>query len=152
MKHILVTTLCGLLLNATNMDAKTSVKEMKVNDLSTPIGIDAATPTFSWELDSDIRGCKQTSYCISVKNAEGAEVWNSGNVDSPQQFGIKYDGAELKSRTAYTWAVTVNCQNGETATAQSTFETAFINSNEWTGKWIGKKVEKQYAAMEIVFD
>lgn len=152
MKRILISAFCALLLNAMNINAKTSLKEMKVNDLSAPIGIDTATPTFSWELDSDIRDCKQTSYCISVKSADGTEVWNSGNVDSPQQFGIKYDGTGLKSRTAYTWTVTINCQNGETATAQSTFETAFINSNEWTGKWIGKKVEKQYAAMEIVFD
>ena len=37
MKRILISTFCGLLLTATSMDAKTSVKEMKVNNLAAPL-------------------------------------------------------------------------------------------------------------------
>ena len=143
----------GILMAVSNvMCARTSITNLKVNDLTSPLGIDVVAPTFSWEFDSDTRGCKQTSYCISVKSADGTEVWNSGYVNSSQQFGIKYNGAELKSRTAYTWSVTVNSQNGESASASSTFETAFVNGEGWTGKWVGKKIKKPSAAMEIVFD
>lgn len=132
-------------------DATVSLAKLKVLGLTQPLGIDE-TPTFSWQTLSDTRGFRQSAYEITVTDADGNTVWNSGTVSSPLQSGIKYAGQPLKSHSAYTWTVRVKGEDGsESQVATSTFETAKLSSSEWTAKWI--HAEKQpNAKVEITLD
>lgn len=64
----------------------------------------------------------------------GEEIFDSGydekadNRDYPAALS-------LKPRTRYTWSVEVTADNGETAAAESWFETGKMEE-PWTGKWI----------------
>ncbi len=110
---------------------------LRVSGLTAPLGIDNATPTFSWQTLSDERGFRQSAYRIVVKTADGTLAWDSGKTDSGQQNQISYAGTPLTSRTAYTWSLTVYDQNDTASeTAESTFETAFLQPDEWTASWI----------------
>ena len=132
--------------------AALTVTELKVEGLRSPLGIDTQTPRFSWQLKSDQRNVVQTAYEIVVCAADGTLMWNSGRVESPVPYGIKYEGTPLKSCSAYTWTVRVTTTDG-TADASSTFETAFMKPSEWTGQWIHAEVSQQTLdAMSIVFD
>ncbi|MBR0265271.1 MAG: family 78 glycoside hydrolase catalytic domain [Prevotella sp.] len=129
-------SLLALMLFGLTSKASLSLVEMKVEGLRNPLGIDVAQPHFSWMLQSDENGCQQKSYQITVADATGSTVWESGNVESAAQFGIKYDGQPLQSRSAYTWTVTVTDNKGHEAESSAVFETAFLSANEWSAKWI----------------
>lgn len=110
---------------------------LKVNGLSNPVGIDTSNPTFSWQTESDERGFLQSAYELVVRSASGAEVWKSGKVESALQNQITYAGSPLVSCSPYSWTVTVYDKNGKASVAsKGTFETAFLNANEWKAQWI----------------
>lgn len=133
------------------VDAAVSLTKLKVLGLVQPLGIDE-TPTFSWQTVSEVRGFRQSSYEITVADADGNIVWSSGTVSSPQQSGIKYAGQPLKSHSAYTWTVRVKGVDGdESQAATSTFETAKLSPSEWTAKWIHADRQPN-AKVEITLD
>lgn len=136
----------------TTLHAALNVEKLQVENLTAPMGIDVTNPQFSWQLVSDQRHVVQTNYCITVTDESGAEMWNSGVVDSDAQYGIAYEGRALTSCTPYTWTLTVTDNHGEQATAQATFETAMMNASEWRAQWIGRPVEVPQAKMEVVLD
>lgn len=86
----------------------------------------------------------QSAYEIIVKNAYTDEiVWQSGKIASSRQNGIAYGGS-LQSRTRYSWTVTVyDDSDVALPSASSYFETAFLQADEWTAKWICKSETKQ---------
>ncbi len=141
-----------LLLASLTCKATLTLTHLRVNDLTAPMGIDTQTPTFSWQVEGAGRGFIQQSYSISVTDAEGNVAWRSGDVESPCQSGIAYEGTPLKSCTAYKWTVTTRGQHGEEATATADFETAFMKASEWTAQWIGKNQKAQAAKYEVVLD
>lgn len=125
MKKTLI-SMAWLLLVAITAQASVTVGHLRVNDLKQPLGIDTPMPTFSWQIENAGRGFVQQSYAITVRDASGNAVWTSGTIRSDRQFGIAYAGTALQSCAAYAWNVTVVGNNGETASAGSTFETAFM--------------------------
>ena len=60
------------------------VVHLQVDNLDRPLGIDDATPRFSWQVDDQARGAKQTAYQVMVATrpellAKGkTDVWDSG--------------------------------------------------------------------------
>lgn len=133
-----------------SMNAKSELTNLCTIGLCEPIGIES-TPTFSWEISSLDRGVRQSAYQISVNDATGTTVWNSGRVESSRQTDIPYEGSALKSRTKYTWAVTVFDQNGQaTDECRSTFETGILSQDEWNdAKWIAPKTSPYKAIVEV---
>lgn len=126
---------------------------LKVNGLLSPLGIDTNVPTFSWQTVSDSRGFKQSAYEITVKTADGVEVWKSGKIESATQNQIAYAGAALTSCTPYQWTVKVYDQNGKASEGkESTFETAFLTPNEWKAQWIKPSANNANAKVEIKVD
>ena len=100
-----------------------------------PLGIDT-NPTFSWALESDRSNVMQKSYRIRVSDRSGACVWDSGERESEENSFIPYEGEPLRSRTPYRWAVTVRDNTGEVATGEGSFETAVMDAEEWTARWV----------------
>src|SRR4051812_41464170 len=76
-----------------------------------PMGMDAKTPRFSWQLTSDKNDVSQTAYEIRVgldaANFSKNVVWQSGKVQSDQSILIPYGGPALKSKEKYFWQVRV---------------------------------------------
>lgn len=125
------------MLGVQNAFADTQPVNLKVNGLVAPLGIDSKNPTFSWQTKSDERGFRQSAYEISVKAMDGEEVWNSGKVESALQNQISYAGSPFRSCTSYSWNVTVYDKKGNASeTGKGSFETAFLDANEWKAQWI----------------
>ncbi len=92
---------------------------LRVDNLKTPLGLDDAKPSFSWQLDDPTHGAKQTAYAVQVAtSAEGlragkADVWDSGRVGGDAAINVRYAGSALKASTRYWWRVTVWGANGK---------------------------------------
>ena len=95
------------------MAAKTGIKDLRVENMSNPLGLNTDKPRFSWQITSDKKDVIQTAYQIVV-SSDGGEVWNSGKVASAEQLWIPYQGQQLKSGTFCTWRVKVFTNKGET--------------------------------------
>ncbi|MDR1130383.1 MAG: hypothetical protein LBK96_05335, partial [Prevotellaceae bacterium] len=60
-----------------------------------------------------MRGQRQTAYHLLVASSlkklteTGADVWNSGKVNSPQSVLVPFEGNELQSSREYFWKVMV---------------------------------------------
>lgn len=108
------------------------VYHLKTNHMEKPLGIDN-TPEFSWKIESDEQDVLQTSYKIDVFEKEEL-IYTTEKVFSDKQSFIEYKG-ELKSLTEYSWTVTVWDNHGNTASASSGFETAFLSYDEIEAKW-----------------
>ncbi len=107
-----------------------------------PLGIDREKVRFSWKMVSVERNQMQSAYQILVSSSEGksaeseGDVWDSGWVESGEQYGIFYEGEELKEKTRYWWKVRVKNQDGLESDWSKIqwFETGI---NDWNAKWLG---------------
>jgi alpha-L-rhamnosidase len=107
-----------------------------------PMGMDAKTPRFSWQLTSDKNDVTQTAYEIRVgldaANFSKNLVWQSGKVQSDQSILIPYGGQQLKSKEKYFWQVRVtdNQKNTSPWSEIHSFEMGLLSPSEWSAKWI----------------
>ena len=122
--------------------AATTVTGLEANANPAPLGIDDATPTLSWRLNSTDRGAMQTKYRVVVATtaaraaAGTGDVWDSGEVTSDRNTSV-YAGPALASRTRYYWSV--RSWTGATPSDWAPagwFETAYLNPAQWQGRWI----------------
>jgi alpha-L-rhamnosidase len=132
-----------------------AIVNLKTQGMVNPLGLDEATPSFSWQMQSSAVGAAQKSYQIVVSDAEGNQMWDSGVVESPVSHEIVYEGEALQPCTAYTWQVTVTDEEGNTLVSDSAvFETAFMDTTKesWDGaEWIGAPDLQLDAASYCVF-
>ncbi len=122
-----------------------SIINLRCNNATDPLGIDATSPQFSWEFQSVARNFRQVAYQVVVADSpdqldklEG-NVWNSGKVTSGQSSGILYKGAALESRKKYYWKVKVwTADNKELVASQpAQFEMGLLQQSDWSGDWVG---------------
>ena len=119
------------------LSAKVDVRNLHVENLTNPLGIDTDKPRFSWTTISDEKDVRQTAYQIIVSDDSG-ELWNSGKVDSDKQLWIPYSGGKLKSGMQCSWKVKVYTNKGETAWSEpQRFGIGLLKENHWNGRWIG---------------
>ena len=124
-----------------------------VDDMQRPLGIDDATPRFSWQLNDQARGARQTAYRVLVATrAElltdgSADVWDSGKIASPQSLNVKYAGPAEKPSTRYWWRVEISGADGKAypASAAEWWETGLLNQSAWRGDWIGWETAEEAA-------
>ncbi|MDH6359084.1 family 78 glycoside hydrolase catalytic domain [Parabacteroides sp. PF5-9] len=119
-----------------------TIDHLRVNTLISPLGIDTDKPDFSWQMQSQRIGIKQSAYQIVVaKDQRFTEmVWDSGMITSNQSVGIVYGGSSLAPETDYYWKVNITDSYGKTHTASSFFSTGLMNPtiNAWdNAQWIG---------------
>jgi alpha-L-rhamnosidase len=123
--------------------AAVAVAGLETEERTDPLGIDAAHPRFSWRLESQRRGVRQSAYRVRVASSQRladsgkADVWDSGRVTTDRPFA-DYAGPALAARTRYYWAVDVWDERGSLASAAASawFETAFTDPGQWTASWI----------------
>jgi alpha-L-rhamnosidase len=111
------------------------------------LGIDVPAPRFTWQLSDpkQVRGQAQTAYHILVASAPdkltetGADVWNSGKIDSPQSVLVPFGGEKLQSSSAYFWKVRVYDKDGNPSewSKPARFVTGLLDPDEWNeAAWI----------------
>ncbi|MGQ5397955.1 family 78 glycoside hydrolase catalytic domain [Cohnella sp. M.A.Huq-80] len=110
-----------------------------------PVGIQAKTPRFSWQLSAAGRNRFQTAYRITVADEPGKLLagrglhWDSGKIRSDQQVHIEYAGSPLASDSRYYWRVAAWDEadaEGEPGDI-SFFHTGLYRAEDWNGQWIG---------------
>jgi alpha-L-rhamnosidase len=109
-----------------------------------PLGIDVVSPRFSWQLQTDRRGAKQTAYHILAASSEAllqegkADVWDSSKQESDQSVHVTYAGRKLTSRQRVYWKVTVWDEIGAANESETAwFEMGLLKRSDWKAKWIG---------------
>ena len=106
---------------------------LRTSHMENPLGIDTI-PYFSWIILSGEQCVLQTAYRLIV-STDGGVVWDSGKTEGEQSTFIVYEGSGLKSRTRYSWTVTVWDNKGNEADASAWFETALLSTDEWKTAW-----------------
>ncbi len=92
------------------------------------------TPSFSWELKSDLGGFVQVAYQILVSdqleqlNQGIGNIWDSGKKISSKSTGILFNGDRLKPNLYYHWKVRV--WNGKNEVSSYSGVSSFLTSDE----------------------
>jgi alpha-L-rhamnosidase len=140
-KRLLLAVACIAL--ASKLPAAT-VADLRCEYLANPLGIDAVQPQLSWNIDSDLRGERQTAYQILVAstpellNKNKGDLWDSGKVVSDENLYVPYAGAPLTSRERCFWKVRVWDQNGKVSSwsPAASWTMGLLQPEDWTAKWI----------------
>jgi alpha-L-rhamnosidase len=91
------------------------------------------------------KGRHQTGYHILVASSlkklteTGADVWNSGRINSPQSLLVPFEGEKLRSGSAYFWKVMVYDELSRPSkwSKPARFVTGVLDSAEWdAAPWI----------------
>lgn len=106
--------------------------ELRVNHLTAPVGYQIAPLSFSWKAVESTGAARQWA---RVRVCQGAELlYDSGEDANADSFDYALE-LPLRPRTAYRWSVEVMADNGESASAESSFETGKMGE-AWAGRWI----------------
>lgn len=133
----------------TGMATVTNIERIRCEYLKNPLGIDVATPRFTWEISADHNG-KQTACRLNVATSPQllkcgkADIWKSGRVNTDISRMV-YQGPALQAHTRYYWQVEV-WSNGRKLTSEvASFETAKLSITDWhDAKWISDTFDKEF--------
>ena len=101
--------------------------------LTEPLGLGIAAPRLFWQCEG---GAAQTAYQI-IATRDGATVWDTGKVESPEMTHIRYGGEALYSRDRVTWQVRLWDEAGTPGPwAESWFELGLLTPADWSAGWI----------------
>ncbi|MCF0107751.1 MAG: family 78 glycoside hydrolase catalytic domain, partial [Bacilli bacterium] len=80
---------------------------------------------------------KQVNYrvLVSSTSSHNGDYWDSGVITSSKMFDIRYEGKTLDSRSEFFVKVITTNQDGEEASAETSFYTT-LREDEWLGKWM----------------
>lgn len=120
-----------------NLYAQSSVKNLKTENLTNPVGLDITEPRFSWQLQNSKRNIVQTAYEIRVSEDKAA-AWASSKVNSDSSVHVVYKGTPLKSGKKYTWQVRVWDNSGKVSawSQPASFQMALLQPTDWKATWI----------------
>ena len=119
--------------------------DLKCEHLTNPVGIDASHPRFTWKMQDNRNGAKQTTYRVlvgtdSLSVAQGnADYWDTGEVAAVANI-VTYQGEELRPFTRYFWKI--EGKDGEGQLRQgpvAAFETGMMEKSNWKGAWISDR-------------
>jgi len=124
--------------------SQTSLRNLQLENLKSPIGIDIRKPSFSWQLTGQERNILQTAFEIRVGTnmatlSKGKNiVWNSGKVTTDESLHNLYAGPELESAKKYFWQVRVWDNKGKTSAWSEVahWQMGLLNESDWQAKWI----------------
>ncbi|HOL31018.1 MAG TPA: family 78 glycoside hydrolase catalytic domain [Anaerohalosphaeraceae bacterium] len=116
-----------------------------------PIGIDIISPRFSWQLQSDQRGQKQTAYQIYVASDlqllqnNQPDMWDSGKVQSDETAAVAYAGKPLASDSVYFWKVRLWDKDGNSSpwSLPAKWSMGLLHQEEWQAEWIGYDIDEK---------
>ena len=118
-----------------------TLRDLRCERLTNPLGIDATKPGFHWIIESGQRGEIQTAYRILVASSPQAlarnrgDLWDSGKVASEQSAQVQYCGRPLASRMKCYWKAMIWDSHGKpSAWSQPAFWTmGLLREEDWKG-------------------
>ena len=119
--------------------AQVSVRNLRCEDRTNPLGLDVLNPRFSWQLVPDQRNLEQTGYEIRVGYKWGGnELLGDWKVLNSQSIFVPYTGKALESGTAYFWQVRVWDNKGRVSgwTEKAYWQMGLLHTSDWKAKWI----------------
>ncbi len=122
-------------------EAPAVLYDLRVEDMIEPIGVDVATPTFSWKMESAIIGERQTAYRLEIAADDGTVMWDSGKTAGDTSVDIPYAGEALSASTRYRWDLTVWDKDDIAVTETSYFETGLMDAGFADANWISYGME-----------
>jgi len=123
---------------------------LRVEHLTTPLGLDEERPRFAWRLRSMEGGARQSAYRVVV--TAGQQTWDTGKVASADQLEISYAGTALQPYTRYEWTLEVwDEQDRPSQPTKSWFETGRLD-RPWVARWIGRDSRDRPAFLAPVDD
>ena len=113
--------------------------------LTNPLGIDSNKPRLSWEIESNLRGERQTAYQVLVASrpeqleTNQADLWDSGKVASGRSIQVEYGGRPLASRSRCWWRVRIWDKNGNPSpwSKPAFWSMGLLTPGDWRGQWVG---------------
>ena len=99
-----------------------TVKNLTVEHMTNPIGLDVSEPRFGWKLESGKKNVHQTAYQIRLYK-ENELAADTGKLDRDTSIEVTAEGFRAEPKTAYQVEVTVWDNHGETASLEGCFET-----------------------------
>ncbi len=123
--------------NSVFLHAQLTLTNLLTENLTNPIGLDAAKPRFSWQLVAEKRNISQSAYEIKVI-AGKTKTWESGKVKSDRSVFVPYDGKALQSGVKYSWQVRAWDNNGKASkwSQPAFFQMGLLQQSDWKAKWI----------------
>lgn len=111
--------------------------DLKCEYLVRPIGIDAKQPRFTWRMEDNRPGAKQTAYqvYVSADSSSLEKGWKSAKSATSANIAV-YNGTPLQPFTKYYWRVDVWDKDGKKHSAASSFETGMMEMANWKGAWV----------------
>ncbi|MDA3613644.1 alpha-L-rhamnosidase [Polluticaenibacter yanchengensis] len=144
MKQLIIKTILALGLVVNVAYAQLSVKNLRVEMLNNPEGIDVVNPRLSWQSASQTRGDFQKSYRVIVASTQEkldkniGDLWDTETINSSQSIHVYYAGKPLKGKTNAYWKVQVTSYSGQTSwSATGTWSMGILHYVDWKGRWIG---------------
>ncbi len=113
-----------------------------VDGLTMSMGLAYPVPRFSWQMESDARGARQSAFQVQVATKreliDKPDAWDSGKMNGSQPWA-DYAGKPLQRETVYFWRARLWDQNNAPTawTEVQKFETCLASDSDWKGAWIG---------------
>ncbi len=152
MNFLFLSAAAALLLSAPLAHAASTLQanHLRCEYQNNPLGIDAAHPRLSWQLQSKTRGQKQTAYQILVSRtpaglaAGKGNLWDSGKIVSGSSTAIEYAGHPLPSGQKCWWQVRVWDRNNQPAPVStvSLWQMGLLKPSDWKGQWIAAQTPR----------
>ena len=146
----------GFLFHEISASDSISLKNLRIEYKTNPIGIDILQPRFSWEIVTAARNFMQTGY--QIRTAETKEdlsegknlLWDSGKILSGKSNQIVYEGPGLNSGQRIYWQVKIWGNDGnETSWSSAAFwEMGLLNVADWNAKWIEADIKEDTNSYE----
>lgn len=142
MKKLLLLSLS--LITLLQLHAQLSIRQLRTENLTDPLGVETLQPRFSWQLASSKRGTMQTACEIRVANTvsdliKGRNlVWQSGRMQTDASVHVEYAGPAPKSGQRLHWQVRVWDNQGQVSpwSTPAFWQTALFKTTDWSGQWI----------------
>lgn len=84
---------------------------LMINQSNEPLGVETASPVFSWVVNDLDKNETQTAYQIMIAttqqklDAGTPDVWDSGRVASSESSNVAYSGSAMPQNSKYYWTV-----------------------------------------------
>ena len=126
------------------------IQNLRVNNLTAPLGFQTLPLSFSWTVESDGEARKEKWSRIQLMEKDVC-VFDSGEDAFADKLGYRLPAkVKLKPATVYHWTVTVMADDGEKASAFAQFETGKMDE-AWKGQWISPEKETSSAILRKRF-
>ena len=127
-----------------------SVSNLTCEYKTNPIGLDLASPRFSWQLQSSV-SVQQGAYRLQVFCEDETEpLWDTGRVNRADSVLVPYEGPALRPCTRYRWRVRLWDRQGRDTeySEEATFETGLMLDRVYQASWISTPKKGDISKMQ----